>query len=342
MNDELNAQTSWKDYMESIRPDLSSNSIKIYFKILEKISLLNKVNDINPHKLAKKLINKSMRDSKLTFITEHFKSLSAANQAISTVRNLINAEAIDLDPKKVARIQTNLSLVGDDIRAAISENAGNNIKSESEEKNMKVSWNELEEFAKDYHVGMGNMIHFRNKVMLNLIFNNSIEKDGIKYNVILRPLEYATLRLWTNAKPPPADGENYIWVKQSAIIIQNSKTVGGVKKIANVIVNQKKMKRFPLNADLLELISTYSKTLKIKNKQRLFYIDSMSSPLSPSYFGSKVKQLLTKFGDNISMNVVRKIYESRVKPEMNGNQLLYEQSLNDHSLSTSAIFYKKI
>ena len=43
----------------------------------------------------------------------------------------------------------------------------------------------------------------RNYLMLNLMLNNYEEKDELKYYVVLRVIEYASLYVWSNRKSPP-------------------------------------------------------------------------------------------------------------------------------------------
>jgi len=83
-----------------------------------------------------------------------------------------------------------------------------------------------------------NVNGFRNYLILNLMLNNYIETDEIKYYTLLRRLEYASLYIWTSSKTPPCNKRNYIYLHGNELYIQHSKTTGGVRRVGDKIITQ--------------------------------------------------------------------------------------------------------
>ena len=141
MNEFNNFKTNWINYLEEIRPDLSSQSIKLYATQLNTITHNINLTEFNSLKFIERLTNKAMRNKTLDFITLDGSDQSK-NQRLSAVRNILEANKEALDTKKYNNLSKLISSVGDKLRYQISNKAGTNIKSEDETNNMKVSWYE--------------------------------------------------------------------------------------------------------------------------------------------------------------------------------------------------------
>lgn len=338
----VNFKTQWISYLEKIRPDLSKQSIKLYSHQLNKISKDNNLNDFNVFKFISRLTNKAMRNKSLDFIMLDGSNQSK-NQRLSAVRNILEANKESLSKKKFDNLMNLISTVGDKIRYEISQKAGTNIKTKDEEENMKVSWNELTEFATNYKPPLDSSTGMRDYLILNLMLNNYEEIDKIKYNVILRVIEYASLHIWTNKRKPPNNKKNYIYLHNNELYIQHSKTIGGVRRIGSNIVDQKPLATYKLNENIKHFIKLYIKKNKIKNGEALFYDDNSMNQIDTNYFSKILKSLLNKFGDNMNSTMIRKIYENRVLDvELNANQQLLLNKNADHSLAIANTYYKKI
>ena len=149
MDSILNYKPQFISYLEEIRPDLSIQSRKLYANQLNTIMMNTSLTEFNMMKFIMRLVNKAKRDKSLDFITLDG-SNQTKNQRLAAVRSLLEANKQALDEKKYNNLYNLLSEVGDDLRNKISSKAGTNIKTEDEEANMVVSWNELGEYAKNY------------------------------------------------------------------------------------------------------------------------------------------------------------------------------------------------
>ena len=319
MDSIVNYKTSFKQYLEEIRPDLSIQSRKLYANQLNRIMMNTTLTEFNIMKFITRLVNKAKRDKSLDFITLDG-SNQTKNQRLAAVRSLLEANKQALDEKKYNNLYNLLSEVGDDLRNKISSKAGTNIKNEDEEKNMVVSWNELGEYAKNYKPDVIDLNGMRNYLMLNLMLNNYEEKDELKYYVLLRVLEYASLYVWSNRKAPPADKRNYLYLHRNQLYIQHSKTTGGIRRVGNTTTNQKSLATYPLNEKVKEFALKYIKKFKLKNGDPLFKNDKNTEQIDINYYSKILKELLSKFGDNMNSTMLRKIYEIRkIDKKLNAN-----------------------
>jgi len=342
MTDFNNFKTQFSEYLEDIRPDLSQQSIKLYSHQLNKISSNNNLTEFNVLKFITRLTNKAMRNKTLNFIMIDGSNQSK-NQRLSAIRNVLEANKESLDKKKFLNLMNLISTVGDRIRTEISQKVGTNIKTKDEEENMKVSWSTLTEFAADYKPSLSSSTGMRDYLILNLMLNNYDEIDGIKYNVILRVIEYASLFVWNNKRKPPNNKKNYIYLHNNQLFIQHSKTIGGVRRVGSAIVHQKELATYKLNPKIKDFIKLYIKKNKIKNNEPLFYNDKGTEQIDNNYFSKILKGLLSKFGNNMNSTMIRKIYENRtLDVKLNANQQSLLNKNADHSLAVANTYYVKI
>lgn len=341
MNNFNNFKTQYQKYLEEIRPDLSNQSRKLYANQLNTITLDNNLKDFNPLKLIIRLTNKALRNKTLDFITLDGGN-QTKNQRLSAVRNVLESHKNEIEKKKYDNLTKLISSVGDSLRNEISIKAGTNIKSEDETNNMIVTWDELGKFAKDFKPSLDSSTGMRDYLILNLMLNNYQEKENIKYYVLLRVIEYASLFIWTNRKKPPNNKQNYIWLFKNQLYIQHSKTTGGVMRVGDAVVNQPSFKTYPLNEDIKKFLLTYIKKFKIKNNEPIFYNDKGTKQIDNNFFSKILKELLKSFGNNMSSTMLRKIYENRkIEGNLNANQTAELNKYTDHSMEVAATFYSK-
>ncbi len=342
MDSTLNYKPQFIEYLESIRSDLSPQSRKLYAHQLDLILMNNNLNSFNPFKFITRLTNKAKRDKSLDFILMHG-SNQTKNQRLSAVKSVLVANKESIDKQKYDNLLNLITVIGDKLRYAISNKAGLNIKTEIEEEVLKIKWDTLGKYAKDFKPSLTSKHGLRNWLILNLMLNNYEEKDDIKYYVLLRVIEYSGLFLWSNKRLPPDDKKNYIYLHDNTLYIQHSKTTGGIRVVSGNTTNQKKVAKYPISADLIEFIKLYLKKLKIKNKEPIFNNDNNTGQIDPNYFTKTLKELLNPLSPNLNSTMLRKIYENRDLPtNLNANQKYQLNKNLDHSLQIAETFYKKI
>tara|TARA_R110002012_G_scaffold251208_1_gene429136 strand:+ start:715 stop:1728 length:1014 start_codon:yes stop_codon:yes gene_type:complete len=332
----ISERNEWIEYLNKIRPDLSDGSRKAYATQLVRITGLNNLKETSPLFLLNRLANKTIRDRTLKFIFGEVLNNQTKNLRVASVLAILKESKSNMEDKKYIKLFNTLKSVGTVLREEIQEANGNNEKNEKEIKAMTTSWDELEEFASSYHSLTPTAD--RDYIMLNLLLNNYEVKDDIKYNVLLRTIEYATLHIWTTKRKPPDDHKNYLWIAKNLLYIQHSKTTGGIKTNGRQAI----YKTYPVSEALIDKIKIYIKTNKLKNKQPLFWNEN-NIPLTNNYFGKIFKDLLKPLNDHLTIGMIRKIYENRPIPEnLTGNQIKKLNKLVDHSMEIAQIFYKKI
>tara|TARA_R100000541_G_scaffold30740_3_gene39677 strand:+ start:739 stop:1767 length:1029 start_codon:yes stop_codon:yes gene_type:complete len=335
-------KTQWVDYLQHHRAYLSPASHKLYASQIVSISIDNNINEFEPLKFITRMVNKAVRDKSLSYILLDG-SEQSQNQRLSAIRNILEINKESLDLKKYNRLADLISIVGDNLRASISKKVGTNIKTPQEENAMTVTWEQINEFAKNYTPEVDNINGFRNYLLLNLLVNNWIEKDGIKYYTLLRRIEYASLYVWSSRKKPPTNKRNYIYLYNNQLYIQHSKTTGGVRRVRDKIINQPMVKTYPISEEIKTILVKYIKTFKIKNDQPLFYGNKGLSQINSVYYSALLKELLEPLNKNLNSTLLRKIYENRpLEKSTNSNETDELMKLADHSLAIAAKYYKKI
>lgn len=336
MTELISERNEWINYLNEIRPDLSNGSRMAYATQLVRITTLNNLKETTPLFLLNRLANKTVRDKTLKFIFGEVESNQTKNLRVASVLAILKESKANMESNKYIKLFRRLKDVGTELREQITEANGNNEKTEKELKAMTTSWEDLENFANKYH--SLSPTADRDYIMLNLLLNNYEIKDDIKYNVLLRTIEYATLHIWTTKRKPPADHKNYLWISKNLLYIQHSKTTGGIKTSGRQAI----FKTYPVAENIMDKIKIYIKTNKMKNKQPLFRNEN-NTPLTNNYFGKVLKNLLKPLNDHLTVGMIRKIYENRPLPDnLTGNQLKLLNKLVDHSMEVAQIFYKKI
>tara|TARA_R110000782_G_scaffold105881_2_gene193908 strand:+ start:550 stop:1539 length:990 start_codon:yes stop_codon:yes gene_type:complete len=325
-------------YFDEIRPNLSTQSKKLYGKQLEKVFIYSKMKKFEPLKLTIRIVNQSIKNKNLDMIILEEGGLQSQNQRLSAFRNMLENNEKDIPKIKYDKVSKMITDKGNDIRNEISSIAGKNVKTNDEEINM-IPWEKLTEFVEN--MPDNTKMELRNKLILNLMINNYKVIDNQKYNVLLRVIEYQTLNLWTNKKSPPNDKQNYLWLKEKPLLyIQHSKTIGGVKRVGNESVEQVKLKTFPISTNVIEILKKYIKEFKIKNKNILFFGPDGEVMKNP-YFRNILTTELKTLAPNITSTIIRKIYENKEITLKNANDKMIFNKLVDHSMAIAEVFYHK-
>lgn len=336
MNKTISERHEWKRYLNEIRPDLSDGSVIAYSNQLFHIVNRNNLKQTSPLFLMNRLANKAVKNKTLDFIIGDTTSNQTKNLKLAATLAVLKANKDEMDESKYNKLFYTIKSIGAELREAITEENGNNEKTEKEIKAFETKWTDLEDFASSYH-SLSSTAD-RDFIMLNLLLNNYEIKDGIKYNVLLRTIEYATLHIWNYKRKPADDHKNYLWLHKNLLYIQHSKTVGGIKAFGI----QDKSKTYPVSKTIMEKIKIYIKTNKLKNKEPLFS-NSRENAMTSNYFGKLIKDLLNPLNEHLTIGMIRKIYENRPLPDnLTGNQLKLLNKLVDHSMEVASIFYKKI
>tara|TARA_R110000803_G_scaffold53889_1_gene110444 strand:- start:822 stop:1811 length:990 start_codon:yes stop_codon:yes gene_type:complete len=325
-------------YFDEIRPNLSTQSKKLYGKQLEKVFIYSKMKKFEPLKLTIRIVNQSIKNKNLDMIILEEGGLQSQNQRLSAFRNMLENNEKDIPKIKYDKVSKMITDKGNEIRNEISNIAGKNVKTNDEEINM-IPWEKLTEFVEN--MPDNTKMELRNKLILNLMINNYKVIDNQKYNVLLRVIEYQTLNLWTNKKSPPNDKQNYLWLKEKPLLyIQHSKTIGGVKRVGNESVEQVKLKTFPISKNVIEILKKYIKEFKIKNKNILFFGPDGEVMKNP-YFRNILTTELKTLAPNITSTIIRKIYENKEITLKNANDKMIFNKLVDHSMAIAEVFYHK-
>lgn len=325
-------------YFDEIRPNLSTQSKKLYGKQLEKVFIYSKMKKFEPLKLTIRIVNQSIKNKNLDMIILEEGGLQSQNQRLSAFRNMLENNEKDIPKIKYDKVSKMITDKGNEIRNEISNIAGKNVKTNDEEINM-IPWEKLTEFVEN--MPDNTKMELRNKLILNLMINNYKVIDNQKYNVLLRVIEYQTLNLWTNKKSPPNDKQNYLWLKEKPLLyIQHSKTIGGVKRVGNESVEQVKLKTFPISTNVIEILKKYIKEFKIKNKNILFFGPDGEVMKNP-YFRNILTTELKTLAPNITSTIIRKIYENKEITLKNANDKMIFNKLVDHSMAIAEVFYHK-
>ena len=264
----MNFKTHFKEYLDEIRPDLSLQSKKLYANQLDLILEDNNLYVFDMFKFSKRLVNKAQRDKSLDFITMTG-SDQTKNQRLSAVKSILVANEKLLKPNQYNKLISLMAIKGEELRSNISEKAGLNIKSDVEKDAMKITWDELGTFAKEWKppLSQDTKHGLRNYLILNLILNNYIEyasedpnaaNDTGKFRiyVLLRVIEYSSLLLWNRKRPPPPNKKNYLFINDNSLYIQHSKTTGGIRRVGSIVGKQKKFAKYPLSPTLATFIKT--------------------------------------------------------------------------------------
>ena len=325
-------------YFDEIRPNLSTQSKKLYGKQLEKVFIYSKMKKFEPLKLTIRIVNQSIKNKNLDMIILEEGGLQSQNQRLSAFRNMLENNEKDIPKIKYDKVSKMITDKGNEIRNEISNIAGKNVKTNDEEINM-IPWEKLTEFVEN--MPDNTKMELRNKLILNLMINNYKVIDNQKFNVLLRVIEYQTLNLWTNKKSPPNDKQNYLWLKEKPLLyIQHSKTIGGVKRVGNESVEQVKLKTFPISKNVIEILKKYIKEFKIKNKNILFFGPDGEVMKNP-YFRNILTTELKTLAPNITSTIIRKIYENKEITLKNANDKMIFNKLVDHSMAIAEVFYHK-
>ena len=193
------------------------------------------------------------------------------------------------------------------------------------------TWEEFRELADDYnkkfkYIQQQFLItnevpdyHFlRDCLVCNLYINNIFKIKQTEFNVILRN-EYKNLFLHIGDEPPLQNNKNYFWIKLESndhkIIINKNKTTGGLKRVMGSDIGitslkpQKNQKVFPLNKNIAKIILFIKQVFNERPDKPFIKCNNRELNYNSSTWGKMLSRVFKKLGNNISCNIIRKVYD---------------------------------
>ena len=359
--------SKYESFLKTNCPQLSKSSINLYKRTLSFMSVENETTDLSPQEFALFLAQDLLTYNSFNRIVGDSND-NNMNIRISAFRNLIEPFKKDLEEQVSEVSFTTISKLitqkGSRIRKSIIEEKGKNEKNRDENTNMK-SWQDLQEtvnkknmeykkiLCKYYKDGeVPDYVTLRNILIVNLYCNNWHMKDGHKIYTLLRN-EYRNFYLWINTNPVPKNDKNYFWINldtnQHFIVIQKSKTVGGIRRIqsgeggGSQIVKQEGYKQYILN-DYIVNILLFIKTIFKENETNIFIKNNdRTSAVPVEKWTATVSSLFRDVSSNINSTTIRKIlYNSIDFKKIDFNLATYILKAQDHSRNSGELYYKKM
>ncbi len=354
------------NFIKENSPHLSTSSHSLYSRALAYIAVENDLINLTPENLCIKLTQEALTTSdfiKIIGTDNHANQnirLSAFRNLVEPYKESLKNKISEVSYKAISKL---VSRKGTHIRRNILESKSNNLKSETELLNMR-SWKELQTIVNKNNqlltVILGKFFRtneipcyntLRDILIGNLYCNNYHEFNNMRVHTILRN-EYKSCYLWINPDTPPEDKKNYFWINLnglSKIVIQKSKTIGGVKRGhpnsegETEVMPQKSRKIYPLNKNIVSQIlfikQTYNERIEIpflKNNLR-------DGGITDGQWHRMLYSIFKDLAPQISCTTIRKIYYNEIKWHLlstkDANYILRHQ---DHNKSTCDTYYKKI
>lgn len=331
------------EFFKKVSPQLSPHSHSMYSRALSYIAVENLLIEKSPKELALEL-------SKYILTTSDFQKIigkdteSNQNIRLAAFRNLVNPFKEDLQENISSVSYDTLSKLltrkGTHIRKSILDSKNQNIHEETENLKNK-SWKEMQSVLQDYNKKYSMIVNkflrtneipdyvtLRNICIANLYLNNYHRHDEINVHVILRN-EYRNAHVWINACAPPQDKNNYFWINfeknQHFLVIQSSKTVGGVRKStskdASLIV-QDKRREFKLSSTCVNMILFIKQTFNERTDIPFFKNNVRDGPISSQAWVRTIHKVFEDISKDLTSSTLRKIYFNEIKWE----KLTKEQS----------------
>lgn len=357
---------TYYNFIKENSPHLSTSSHSLYSRALAYIAVENDLINLSPENLCIKLTQEALTTS------DFIKIIGTDNHAnqnirLSAFRNLVEPYKESLKNKisevSYQAISKLVSRKGTHIRRNILESKSNNLKSETELLNMR-SWKELQtiinknnqlltvilgKFFRTNEIPCYNTL--RDILIGNLYCNNYHEYNNMRVHTILRN-EYKSCYLWINPDTPPEDKKNYFWINLnglSKIVIQKSKTIGGVKRgQANSegeteILPQKSRKIYPLHKNIVSQILFIKQTFNERIELPFLKNNLRDGAITDGQWARMLYSIFKDLAPQISCTTIRKIYYNEIKwhqlSTKDANYILRHQ---DHNKGTCDIYYKKI
>jgi hypothetical protein len=345
---------------------LSHSSVKLYARNVSLVAvclLPSEIEQVDIDTFLEAIIEKYDIKSNIIECIEIDQNLNNNNQILNAIGKLIEfkiKEDGDIDDK-LSVLHEHIKSRSKSIREAIVETKSRNQKTEEEEKHMK-SFPEYVKVAEDYFkeyedivkdsptesiISLLPKLKFRNIILVSLILLNKTKVEGKTLHSILRLVEYTDLYLWKLKKKPPLDGKNYLSLHHKKIFLQHNKTTGGM---ASADKEQEKLKTFKIfNPKLIEMITIYSELYEIENDTPLFTSSykpnsSTQKAMNKTGLSKLLKTMFKSISQHTNVGMIRKSYDTYNSKnlDMNGKKYLKSAKLNDHSVETIEVFYKKI
>jgi hypothetical protein len=353
-------------FIKENSPHLSTSSHNLYSRALAFIAVENDLLNYTPEQLCIKLTQEALTTS------DFIKIIGTDNHAnqnirLSAFRNLVEPYKESLK-NKISEVSYNaisklVSRKGTHIRRNILESKSNNLKSDTELLNMR-SWKELQTIINKNNQSLSVILAkffrtneipcyntLRDILIGNLYCNNYHEYKNMRVHTILRN-EYKSCYLWINPDTPPEDKKNYFWINisgESKIVIQKSKTIGGVKRGQpnqqgeTEILPQKSRKIYPLNKNIVSQILFLKQTFNERIETPFLKNNTRDGIITDGQYNRILYSIFKDLAPQISCTTIRKIYYNEVKwHQLSTHDANYILRHQDHNKSTCDIFYKKI
>jgi hypothetical protein len=359
--------SKYETFLKTHCPQLSKSSINLYKRTLSFMAVENETTNLSPQEFAIFLAQDLLTYNSFNRIVGESND-NNMNIRISAFRNLIEPFKKDLEEQvsevSFSTISKLITQKGSRIRKSIIEEKGKNEKNRNENVNMK-NWEDLQKIVNEKNIEykrilckyykdgeVPDYVTLRNILIVNLYCNNWHMKDGHKIYTLLRN-EYRNFYLWINTNPVPKNDKNYFWINLDTnshyIVIQKSKTVGGIRRIPKVggegsqIVKQEGYKQYILN-DYIVNILLFIKTIFKENETNIFIKNNNRTAAIPvEKWTATVSSLFRDIANNINSTTIRKIlYNSIDFKKIDFNLTSYILKQQDHSRNSGELYYKKM
>ena len=354
-----NELIKYQQFLEQHIERLSTSSKSLYARTLAYISVMNNLELKTPKETCIELTRIILSEENLNSIYGTCTSSdNNKNIQISAFKNLIEVYKLDIkknvSPNAYKEMIKMIGQKGNIIRKKIQEKRQEN---ELKKFDTLKTWEEFQELLDDYNKKykyiyqqylITNEIpdyHFlRDCLICNLYLNNSFKIKSTEFNVILRN-EYKNLYLHIGDDAPPSTNKNYFWIKLDSndhkIIINKNKTTGGLKRVMagnmgeTTTINQKNQKIFPLHKNIAKIILFIKQVFNERPDKPFIKCNNRQLSYNSSTWGKMLSRVFKKLGNNISCNIIRKVYNVFIDWEdLNEKDKILISSMNDFTKNT--------
>ena len=324
-------------FLKEKTPQLSAHSHNMYSRALSYIAIENMLINKTPKELCIEL-------TKDILTTSDFQKIvgkdTTANQNIrlAAFRNLVNPFKDELQNEisstSYATLSKLVSRKGTHIRKTINDSKHQDLLSITGDLSAR-SWNDCQnillQFNKKYSIIVNRFLKtnevpdyvtLRNIAIANLYMNNFHKHEGMNVYTILRN-EYRTAHLWINPNGPPQDKNNYFWINfeknKHYIVIQSSKTVGGVRKTTTNAEGfpqyhqQDKRRQFVLSPSIVNMLLFIKQIFNERTDIPFFKNNTRDGPLTSQMWVRVMHKVFEDLGKDIVTTTLRKVYFNDIK-----------------------------
>lgn len=349
-----NEFTKYLSFLNDNIERLSVASKNLYGRTLAFISTINELQLKTPLETCIILTQKILSDENLISIFgEDNTSENNKNIQISAFKNLVEVykQEIkkDISPTAYKELMKVLGQKGNMIRQKIQEKRAEKevlnictLKTWEEFQNILIEYNKKFKYIQQQFLITNEIpdYHFlRDCLVCNLYLNNTYKIKQTEFNVILRN-EYKNLFLHIGDEPPILTNKNYFWIKLDStdhkIIINKNKTTGGIKRVLGSEIGltsvkaQKNQKIYPLNKNIAKIILFIKQVFNERPDKPFIKCNNRELNYNSSTWGKMLNRVFKKLGNNITCNVIRKVYDQYIDwDNINSTDKSIIMSMND-------------